>query len=317
MLLIVTNSQDATADHLVHRLQRGGIEFLRFDTDRSLDGACLSYKGGLPSLAIEGAWYRPGDFENIWYRRPEPLRARMIDRSPEGKFALTEWSEALEGFLAHVPQDRWMNHPAKNVAASHKIEQLTTAAELGLRVPETLVTQDSGELKAFFQEHGGRIIVKPMAIGSVERPEGEASSLIYTNRVTDRMLEQLEDLKVCPTLFQRYVDKARDIRITIVDREMFAVAMLAQDEDGSQRCDIRRNDMDDVLYARESLPYDVASSLKLLMERYGLRFAAIDMVVDRAGSWHFLEVNPNGQWAWLDGVVDVDISMAFVRSFGG
>jgi len=32
---------------------------------------------------------------------------------------------------------------------------------------------------------------------------------------------------------------------------------------------------------------------------YGLNFGAIDLIVDPDGEFFFLELNPNGQWAWI------------------
>lgn len=315
MLLILSNSQDATADYLAGVLGRRGVEFVRFDTDTALAGLTLDYDGGQPVLRMGGTDYRPADFSNVWYRRPERLKHPVIDDSPEGKFALEEWAEALEGFLAHIDESRWVNYPARNVRASHKLEQLSRARGAGLSVPDTLVTQDPDRLRAFSARHGGRIIAKPMAGGHVERPEGQRDSLVYTNRVPEEHLADLDDLRVCPTLFQQCLDKQSDVRITLVDGDVHAVELTAQGSDGAQRCDIRRNNMEDVSYRAVSLPPDVERLLLALAAGYGLRFAAIDMAVTRGGEWVFFEVNPNGQWAWLDLVSVTDIASSFVRAF--
>src|SRR5579875_4076460 len=173
MLLILTNSQDATADYLVSILHREGVRFLRFDTDTCISKSSFSYDGRRPLLCFDSEWYQPDDFTNVWYRRPERLKCEQFDGSSEGKLILDEWAEALEGFFAHIPLAKWMNHPSCNVAASHKIEQLCRAPSLGFLVPDTLVTQDAGKLRSFYARHSGRVIVKPMAGGRVERPEGQ------------------------------------------------------------------------------------------------------------------------------------------------
>jgi glutathione synthase/RimK-type ligase-like ATP-grasp enzyme len=128
-------------------------------------------------------------------------------------------------------------------------------------------------------------------------------------------LECLDDLRACPTLFQEYIDKRSDVRITVVDSHFCAAELLAADSDGKQRCDVRRNNMEDVAYRRVALPEDVECKLRRLTEHYSLRFAAIDMVIDTRGEWFFLEINPNGQWAWLDLAGGMDIAARFVESF--
>jgi glutathione synthase/RimK-type ligase-like ATP-grasp enzyme len=244
------------------------------------------------------------------------LKHEQFDGSPEGKLILNEWAEALEGFFAHIPLAKWMNHPSCNVAASHKIEQLTRAPSLGFLVPDTLITQDAKNLRGFCARQNGRVIVKPMAGGRVERPEGQTDMLIYTNRVSPDQLDNLDDLPSCPTLFQQDIEKKCDVRITVVGQDVYAVELTAKEPGGSQRCDIRRNNMDDVTYKAITLPQNVVASLKRLMRHYNLRFATIDMAIGTDARWYFFEVNPNGQWAWLDLAGVTKIASSFVREFG-
>ena len=315
MLLVLTNSRDATADYLISILATSTVPLLRFDTDTILDTARFAYRSGEPILRCGKRRYAPCDFSNVWYRRPERLKSEQFDDSPEGSCALDECTEAYEGFLAHIPSWKWMNHPAADARASHKIEQLTTARTLGFRVPDTLVTQEDAELRRFVQEHDGRIIVKPMASGLVERGTNETDSLIYTNPLRLGDLDDLGDLASCPTLFQEYVDKQCDVRVTVVGTRIHAVELRAADADGAQRCDIRRNNMEDVAYREIVPPRDVAELIQRLMKHYNLRFAAIDMAVAASGEWYFLEVNPNGQWAWLDLCGAVNIAASFIEAF--
>jgi hypothetical protein len=315
MLLIISNSQDVTADYLVGKIGESGLKFLRLDTDTCLNNSQFEYRIASPELRVAGISHSPGQFSNVWYRRPEPLKRSAVEQTPEGKLAIDEWAAALEAFFAHIPTARWMNHPSSNVAASHKLEQLTTAAKIGFRVPRTIVTQDETSLKAFFEECSGKVIAKPMSTGYVERPRTDDDSLIYTNVVTDVHLRDLSDLANSPTLFQEYVPKAADVRITVVDQEIHSVELIARDSDGLQRCDIRRNNMTDVAYRTISLPADTEAALRALVRHYGLRFAAIDMAVTTRAEWVFFEINPNGQWAWLDLVGGQEIAHSFIRSF--
>lgn len=315
MLLILTNSEDATADYLQTVLQKHGVPFFRFDTDTILHRLSFTYDEHLPCFTVDGLTYHPKEFTNVWHRRPERLKHKLIGASPEDRFLIDEWSEALEGFFAHIDNYKWMNHPTFNVPASHKLEQLSRAKEFGFRVPDTLVTQSPDQLRCFYERHSGRVIVKPIASGYIVNSDGEQESLIYTNRVPPDHLTNLMDLNTCPTLFQEEIDKAVDVRITIVDQAIHAVELLAQEEDGAQRCDIRRNNMNDVVYRPARLPAPIEHRIRKLVAHYALRFAAIDMAVTREGDWVFFEVNPNGQWAWMDLAGVSDIAASFVASF--
>jgi hypothetical protein len=315
MLLILSNSQDVTVDYLVSRIGKTGPRYFRLNTDDCIIDAKFSYRIGSPRLVVANIEYRPEEFSSVWYRRPERLGHPQIEETPEGKVALDEWAEALEAFFAHIPPAQWMNHPSANFAASHKLEQLTAATQVGLLVPRTLVTQDEEFVRRFFDECSGRMIAKPMAAGYIKRPGIWNDSLIYTNQVRKDHLTDLSDLSHCPTLFQEFIHKTTDVRITIVDQEIHAVELVGRDSDGSQRCDIRKNNMDDIAYRTIALPTNIGVGLRALMARYGLRFGAIDMAVTKSSEWVFFEINPNGQWAWLDLVGGQDIASSIIRAF--
>jgi hypothetical protein len=313
MLLVITNSEDATADFLCGRFNDSRTPYLRINSDDIAKAAQVEFQDFEPTFILDGNRVRASEISNIWLRRPKPLE--LSDEhlpAAERLHIQGEWSEALEGFLAHIPVSKWINHPTANVMASHKMEQLSRAKRHGLKAPETLVTQNLALLQEFWAASGGQIIVKPLCSGYIERHAQEADSLIYTNTFPSDLLRSPSIEKV-PTLFQRRVDKITDIRVTVIDTHVHAVSLSALDS-GVQRLDIRRNNMFDVTYSAAEVPKNIEGSLLKLIRSYGLRFAAVDFVVDRNGDWIFLEINPNGQWAWLDLAGCTDIATSFVRA---
>ncbi|MEV0279471.1 hypothetical protein AB0I22_24195 [Streptomyces sp. NPDC050610] len=40
--------------------------------------------------------------------------------------------------------------------------------------------------------------------------------------------------------------------------------------------------------------------MRTLLDRLGLVFAALDLIVDSKGAHHLVDVNANGQWAWIN-----------------
>src|SRR5579871_3630697 len=103
MLLIISNSQDATADYLAQRLDASDGHYIRFDTDTLLKKEIsFSYAQREPLLKIANQSYGPDDFANVWYRRPERLRSSKEEETPETTYGLKEWTEVLEGYFAHI-----------------------------------------------------------------------------------------------------------------------------------------------------------------------------------------------------------------------
>ncbi|MBY0111741.1 MAG: hypothetical protein K2Y21_02880 [Phycisphaerales bacterium] len=312
--LILSNSQDATADYLCHRLALAGIEYRRLDTDTALSTIRLTMADGGFKLAWNGQTLCPSEIGTVVYRRPKPFVAPVQGDGAQQRHASDEWAEALEGFLAHVPPDKWINHPARNFTASHKVQQLTRARSCGLVVPEWIVTNEADKATQFLNAHGPELVAKPLASGYIERETPAIDTLIYTQPI-NRMHEYLfPRLAGCPVLFQARVRKATDVRMVVVDQRISAVSLTAADLDGMQRLDIRRDNMRDVRYLNVPVPSDVAFAVNALVRGYGLRFAAIDFAIDSKGQWTFFEVNPNGQWAWLDLAGASDIGALFIEA---
>src|SRR5437870_1385043 len=114
MLLVLTNSKDATADYLCSMLTGSSVPFVRFDTDTTLPATSVHFALDEFYFDFQGRRHRPEAFSNVWYRRPEKLQHPAVPDSHEGRYTLDEWAEAVEGLLAHIPRARWMNHPIWN-----------------------------------------------------------------------------------------------------------------------------------------------------------------------------------------------------------
>ena len=76
--------------------------------------------------------------------------------------------------------------------------------------------------------------------------------------------------------------------------------------------DWRKGSYTDLRHQVVSLPGDVEAACVKLVKNLGLRFGAIDLVLDRKGRFWFLECNPNGQWAWIENRTGLPISAAIV-----
>lgn len=297
MILILTSADDATTDHVTANLRRS--EFLRLNSEELPSILTLESTSTRSVIAVRGRRYLPTDFTGVWYRRPKAIHLKHRAPSAERTHAGAEFTAALEGFLALIAEKKWINHPGRNALAGHKLEQVQRASSCGLRVPLTLITQDPKALRKFWDDCEGEVIIKPLSTGYLERVKPSNDSLIYTNALRLSDLRHTSMLRRCPTLFQERIIKSADIRVTIIDQDLQAVEMTAQD-DGEARLDIRRNNMADVTHRPVQLPAKVSRQLRRLVTTYGLRFAAIDLLRDIDSNYVFLEINPNGQWAWLD-----------------
>src|SRR6185503_2961305 len=178
--------------------------------------------------------------------------------------------------------------------AETKQLQLELARSLGLDVPRTLVTNDPAAVRAFFDECGGRIVTKMMASFAIHE-EGK-EKVVFTNPISSADLEALEGLRLCPMTFQERVEKARELRVTVVGRRVFTAAIDSGALERS-RSDWRREGL--ALIDRwqvAELPAEIEAKLLALMDALGLNYGAADLIVTPEGRHVFLEVNPAGEF---------------------
>lgn len=313
MLLAISNSEDETTDHLLRKVAGAGLPHVRLDSDTLHERAEISFRQSQVTLRIDGQHLVPQQLSNVWLRRPKRLTVDVGRDDAEREHSRREWSASVEGFLAQIPANRWINHPSANAAASHKLDQLARAAAFGLDIPDSLVTHEPASAVAFAARHRHAIVAKPLAAGYLERDTG-TDSLIYTTAIPEEDLRTWTSRWGCPTLLQEYIDKTTDVRVTVLDDFVVAYA-IDRVADGKQVVDVRSDNMAGATYRVMSVPEPTRTRLLALLRAYRLRFAAVDFVVDRRGRWIFLEINPNGQWAWLDLFGGANIWRIFVDTF--
>lgn len=237
----------------------------------------------------------------------------MAPDDPRWEWIAEESYAALQGAWRSYA-GVWVNHPDLNELASSKLEQLRRARSLGLAVPETLVTNDRQTLKAFADGHPEGLVCKPMRSGRLVDAGGER--LFFTSRVDPDDLSAFPGQASEPYLFQALIPKTYELRVTVIGDQVFAVRLDSQIAEGA-RVDWRRGDPLAVPHSRITLDDQVAEQCSRLVRDYGLRFGAIDLARTPSGEHVFFELNPNGQWAWLEQVTGVPLRSALADVLTG
>lgn len=302
-VLIVTQPFDVTADGVVDELHRRGVPVFRCNPGDFPCGLRLIVELGavwVGELTLPDRTVRLDEIGCAWYRRPTTFEFPDGLNTEERRWALAEARCAVGGLLAALP--RWLNHPCDIARSEYKPVQLQMARTVGLTVPPTLITNDAQAARRFAKEHD-RIVYKPLSSAGVSE-EGRYK-LVYTNRLTEHDIT--DTVSTTAHLFQKWVHKVHEVRLTVVDDVFFAVRINAKSEAGSVDW---RTDYDNLRYAVVHVPHEVRDHVRDLLDLLRLRFAALDFVVTPSGEWVFLEVNPNGQFAWLQDATGVPISAA-------
>ena len=178
---------------------------------------------------------------------------------------------------------------------------------------EEAISVDPDEIRAFFNRQEGMVVAKPLRLGYFDY--GHVQTAAYTTAVSTADLASDEALKVAPVIYQRHLEKRWDIRVTIIGDSIYAAAIHSQEAD-SARVDWRRADVE-LEHKVHALPEKIATACQRLMKALNLRFGAVDLVLAPNGQYYFLEINPNGQWLWLEDKLGFPITnriMEWLRS---
>jgi hypothetical protein len=312
MILLVTNEQDITTDYVVLELRRRGVSYFRLNSERLPDaGVQCRWRCGRTDweIVFEDRAVLTSDVSAGYFRRPGvPLVQPSVTDPAELRYCGDEWSAVLRSIYLAL-SDKWLNAPANIARAEDKAMQLALGDEVGLRVPPTIVTNDIATAMEFMSE--GATVGKAFHTGFLDDADGKVGRVIFTTRLDSGRQPTRESLSVAPVILQREILKAYDVRATVVGCRVFAATIDSQIK-VETIVDWRRGALPDLPHARHELPDEVASRCVSLVRLLGLRFAAIDLVLDQNGDYWFLEANPNGQWAWIENRTGLPISSAIV-----
>lgn len=295
MILIVSHLADEHATAVIGHLERAGTAALLFDTMRypreiRLD---IIHRNGAPTAlfaVVNGIRHDLTTVRSIWWRRPQPFRLdEALTDSDDRGFAYGECQAAVMGLYSCLDA-HWVNHPDRDEVAARKAYQLKVAAGLGLRIPKTLITNDTASAMEFIESEGANGTIYK-AFSATERAWRETRLLRPEERA------QLGAVQFAPVIFQEHIRADIDLRITVIGDELFPAEIHSGETD--YHVDFRMT-MHAATICEHRLPAEVRAKLHALMQTLGLVYGAIDMRLTPEGEYVFLEVNPAGQWLFIE-----------------
>jgi glutathione synthase/RimK-type ligase-like ATP-grasp enzyme len=324
MILIVSRPKDPHAALVTERLRQKGAEVALACT-HEIPARCgvSAWASDERRLAIKIArGEQEIDLERvdtIWFRRLEKVEVDGRLEGDDRRFA--EWeSFAFAMSLGAALSDRFCVNPVLATLATDrglgKLHQLELARRLGMHVPKTLATNEPARARAFLVGCARGAIYKPfyapLVEESVEGKEQPQLSSILTTEMNEATLEQLEGVRLAPAIFQEFVPKRLELRVNVIGQHVFSTEIHSQLHEGS-RVDSRMHyfELHDTPYAPHTLPKDLEERCRALNRELGLVFGAYDFILTPDGRYVFLEVNPQGQFLWIEQITGQPLLEAF------
>ncbi|WP_405141737.1 ATP-dependent carboxylate-amine ligase [Sphaerisporangium sp. NBC_01403] len=313
MILVLTCDGDDHADRVVEFLTAGGADVVVFDPSFYPTKARLeiSHSGTGSTARVLHAGGRRivlDELTAFWYRRP-------LNPVAHPEVAPYAYAGYIQDELCAVSDSLWDSLDCLAVPASRPVidraarkpYQLERARLLGFELPATLVTTDPGTFLDFYDRHEGRVITKPVHGNRLEG-QGERFGR-FAAPVSTADTGYADALRYCPVIVQAYVPKRVEIRVTVVGTSVFAAEIHSQVSNHT-KYDWRHYDPGATPIRVHDLPEEISQRCMALVEGLGLTYGAIDLILTPDGRYVFLEINPNGQFLWIEAATGLPICAA-------
>lgn len=303
-ILIIGDERDPHISAVIGHLERMNANvFLLNPADGNVGNISYTYSPLRILFRHRGKSISHTDIDAVWWRLKPNIRfhPQNIDEVNTSNFINREWQLSLEPLDYFLQGCFWINKRSCDHMVRNKPFQLYQASVNGFTIPDTIISNNFDsilERSASFRE----MIYKPLGY-FIAGPD----KILFSNKLSaGELAESKENVAIAPCIFQQYVDKDFEMRVTIVGKKVFAVKIYSQAGLNS-RFDWRR-DQFNLKY--EAMDLDTVFREKLLQfhELLGLVYGAYDFIVCKDGQYVFLEVNPAGQWMWLERAVHINIA---------
>lgn len=315
-VLIATSSvEEHSYAPVCRKLAESRAPFVVFLTDRVLDGTehfqLEIDEAGAVESSYQGRKISPDVIGSGWYWKLASFRVRGAEANVSKQMTMVNEVTALHNAIWSLyPEKTWLSSPVSLWRAERKLAQLVMARRVGFTIPRTLVGNDWNDIANALTNEDAEFIVK-MARGVLA--DQNVVKGMQTTRVDWAMLEDLRDRTIpFPGLYQPFVPKAREWRVSVVDEDVFAAAIYT---DEHAKDDWRQHQMTEaVRFERIDLPHAVANCCISFLRGMNLGYGAFDLIETPDGEVVFLECNPSGQFSWLEEGLGLPISSALAAS---
>lgn len=306
-ILIVTEQFDFHSDAIILKLRERGHEPVRLSIKdlplRSSIDVAVNERKFSALIKTQKRIIDLNEIHAIWWRRPEPIVVNPRLSKDHGDFVRKEYQHVMGGIWRAI-QCYWLSFPEKIYNASFKPEQLVRASGMGFSVPNTIITSDPQQAVDFVGSCKREVIYKPLSPSLMHQKcrngaTNRKATGVFTTLVDKRKVERVaEDIRNSPCMFQEYIEKRIELRVTVIGEEIFVAEIDSQSQERT-RIDWRHYDVP-MRIKKGKLPKQMEDLCRRFVRSYELEFSAMDLILTPKGEYVFLENNPNGQFMFVE-----------------
>lgn len=299
-ILIMTLKDDLHAVAICHEInKRTDVDCKILEADRLSEDYQLVWHSDDPeknSIAFpSGEIMFINDIDLIWWRRSRG--DQILDKAYESEAMVDLINQDCRatslGLLMAGFSGKWISHPTCTQDSSNKLVQLKAAKKCGLLIPKTLVSNDPKKVKEFVLSHD-QVIVKPVS--------GTKHTLLFTQFVDYTKLDD-ESIKICPAIYQEYIQGTKHIRVNVFGNNSYAAEIVTSELDWRKNINTE--------YKPFTVSDDLHIKIRRTLDELRLAMGVIDIKLDENENPVWLEVNPQGQFLFIEGMTKEPIRKVF------
>lgn len=299
-ILIISNKFDVHSD-VVERylIEESNESVIRINTDNFLsDGTEITF-GFKEGIKVRGIFTPFSGIKSVWYRRPADIESNITDENQK-IFGQRELKELLFNLYFNLNDALWVSKLLSLDNARRKYAQLCIARNIGMNIPKTCITNSPERVQKFYHQCDGKMVYKTLHLPIIDLKDERGIWGVPTSLVDSGLLDKIDLIKQSGGIFQEYVEKDYEIRVTVIGDNVFAAKLDSQKEP-SAKIDWREAILSNkVPVFPYTLPPVLEKQCREVVKKFNLAFGAIDLIRKPNGDYIFLEINPNGQWLWVE-----------------
>ncbi|MGB0861999.1 MAG: grasp-with-spasm system ATP-grasp peptide maturase [Saprospiraceae bacterium] len=308
MILIISEERDISTNHVIDWLIYYKQDYLRINisTSVTIKQVMVSKESEKIILKAGEAEFNLYDIKGYWYRRG------WINFHQKVNFKLFENEDLARGIQAHLIHElsnieglifNVLNQIPRKINKfsdsryNNKLINLCQAKNVGLDIPNTLIASDKDSLEEFYKKNNEDIITKAVREGLGPYFK-KTPYLSYTERVEKNDIRKATT-KFFPSLFQKNIDKAYEIRVFYLVDKIYSTAIFSQRRKEAN-IDYRHYDFSSPdRFVPYQLPLGIEEKIHQFMNAINMSSGSLDFIATKNDSYVFLEVNPVGQYGGM------------------
>lgn len=298
-VLILTKKMDIESDLLGIQCLKNGIDYVKITEEDIPLNFHIEFKIGKfndSMLHLGKRKFNIDEIKIVLFRYFDPKFLNYYSGSVYQMYFAQQWYQAFNCLLIAL-DSIWINNPQRTFESENRLNQLLSAQRLGFSIPETLITNEMEAAKKFFKRFPKSTIVKVLHHHEIFL--NQKSYRFLTNNIETSHLSKFNELTYAPVIFQKKIENDSEIRVTVINDKAFS-CKISTIKEKRNFSDLHKIKEKELIFSEISLDKKIEKLCIKLNRKLGLLVSSIDFVQGKNGELLFLEINPIGDWNWIE-----------------